>query len=140
MPAPSFLGFLCLLICAPLVAANAPCENFAATGLDAAAFASFHQDLKTALVSEDKDKIASMASYPLKAFLPKKKMLVKNATMLKNRYEFFFKKAWVDRVLASTPANTVCNAQGVGLAEGAIWISGVGDDGSKNPKIITINL
>lgn len=121
-------------------ASDAPCHNFAATGLDAAAFAAFHKELKAALASGDKAKIASMVKYPLKAILPEKKMLVKNATMLTNRYEFFFKKAWVDRVLSATPATTVCNAQGVGLADGALWISGVGEDGSKNPKMITINL
>lgn len=122
------------------LAAELPCENFAATGLDPTRFAAFHKELKEGLASANKEKVASLVHYPLKVIWPKKKTLVKNATTFVHRYDLLFKKPWIDKVLAATPANTICNAQGVGLSDGAIWISFASDDDSRNPKMITINL
>ena len=142
--APFALGLslgLSLLRPLPAVAAD-PCDNFAATGMDAAAATQFKDELFAALKQGSAKKVAAMVQYPIRVRVPGKKSpkQFKTARELERDYDGIFTSALVTKILSAPVSDTVCRDQGMGLASGTLWVSTpTGAAAKGGPKVVAIN-
>ena len=98
--------------------------------------------LQTALAADDKKTIDGLVSYPVRinAVRHNKHIhwTIKNTQDLNRDYQKIFSKALKKYVIA-TPADDVtqmiCNYQGIGIVNGALWF-----DGKADSKIYVVNV
>lgn len=112
------------------------CENFSATGLDAATARQFRDDLYAALRDGASKKVASLVHYPLRVNLAGKKKTFKTANELTAAYGKVFTKDLVTRLLEAPETDTVCRDQGIGFANGTLWVHA--PDFEKKPKVLRV--
>lgn len=112
-------------------AAPEVCDKFAATGLDELAVKTFRDKLFTALKAGDAKAVAAMVQFPLKAWKTEKQFL--------KAYGKTFSADFVQKVVSAPVADAVCRDQGVGLANGAIWLNAPDAKKPSDIKIIAIN-
>jgi hypothetical protein len=96
----------------------------------------FLADLQTAVRAEDKQKIASMAAYPLVTFRGKERRSVRNRSEFLHRYGQIFTPDVTRVVLGQSPDCLFANWQGVMIGRGQVWFA---DQPDKSLKIISVN-
>jgi hypothetical protein len=116
------------------------CDNFAGTGLDEKIYQSFADSLQAALKKKDAAEVSKMIRYPIKTKISGKKTTIKNAQDFELNFSKIFNDAFLLKIEKNTVSDTVCNSQGLGWANGSLWINAA--DFQKNPnelKVIAIN-
>lgn len=117
-----------------------PCNNFAATGLDLSVYEKFLGNLNYALEKRNPAELAPLMRFPIYAQIRNKRTKIRNADEFVKYFNEVFSESFLIRIKKSTPADTVCRDQGVGIANGSLWIQAA--DFHKDPtvlKVITIN-
>ena len=101
---------------------------------------SFYESLKTALKKIDVAALSKLAIYPLRLKVDGKKTLVKTEKDFLAVAPKIFNQDFVNEILAEKSDNDVCNWQGLGIANGSIWIRSENfGKPTETLKIVTIN-
>ena len=146
-PSAVFLAALLLGLLSRAVSADEPIEQ----RLDALfgeheRYLAFFQELKDAVIRDDRKKVAGLVHYPLNVFVGRRRMVVRSSPELLKRYREVFNDNVVRAMKAQEPDMLFANWQGVMVGDGQIWFSGVcaGKDrdtpcADKVIKVITVN-
>ena len=146
-PSAVFLAALLLGLLSRAVSADEPIEQ----RLDALfgeheRYLAFFQELKDAVIRDDRKKVAGLVNYPLNVFTGRRRMVVRSPAELLRRYREVFNDNVVRAVKAQEPDTLFANWQGVMVGDGQIWFAGVcaGKDrdapcADKVIKVITVN-
>jgi hypothetical protein len=109
-------------------------------------YLAFFQELKDAVIRDDRKKVAGLVHYPLNVFTGGRRTVVRSRAELLRRYREVFNENVMRAVKAQEPDTLFANWQGVMLGDGQIWFSGVcaGKDrdtpcADKTVKVITVN-
>lgn len=109
-------------------------------------YLAFFQELKDAVIGDDRKKVAGLVHYPLNVFVGRRRMVVRSSAELLKRYREVFNDNVVRAMKAQEPDTLFANWQGVMVGDGQIWFSGVcaGKDrdtpcADKMIKVITVN-
>jgi hypothetical protein len=109
-------------------------------------YLAFFQELKDAVIRDDRKKVAALVHYPLNVFAGRRRMVIRSPAELLKRYHEVFNENVVRAIKTQEPATLFANWQGVMVGDGQIWFSGVcaGKDGNapcadKTIKVITVN-
>ncbi len=105
-------------------------------GINYALATTLLNDLKAALIQDDKNKIADLISYPLRVndANSKRHVIVKSKTEFLQKYDTLFSTPNKKRLLGSN--NIFCNFQGAMLGGGAVWFK----TKENSAKIYVINI
>ena len=143
----SFVAILLLGLLCGTVSADEPIEQ----RLDALfgeheRYLAFFQELKDAVIRDDRKKVAGLVNYPLNVFAGGRRTVVRSRAELLRRYREVFNENVIRAVKAQEADALFANWQGVMLGDGQIWFSGVcaGKDRAtpcavKAIKVITVN-
>jgi len=147
-PSAVFLaGLLLLGLLSRAVSADEPIEQ----RLDALfgeheRYLAFFQELKDALIRDDRKKVAALVHYPLNVFAGRRRMAVRSPAELLKRYHEVFNENVVRAIKTQEPDTLFANWQGVMVGDGQIWFAGVcgGKDrgapcADRTIKVITVN-
>ncbi len=109
-------------------------------------YLAFFQELKDAVIRDDRKKVAGLVHYPLNVFVGRRRMVVRSSPELLKRYREVFNDNVVRAMKAQEPDTLFANWQGVMVGDGQIWFSGLcaGKDrdtpcADKVIKVITVN-
>ncbi len=109
-------------------------------------YLAFFQELKDAVIRDDRKAVAGLIHYPLDVFAGRRRTVVRTPAELLKRYHEVFNPNVIRAVTAQEPSALFANWQGVMLGNGQIWFSGVcaGKDrntpcADKTIKVITVN-
>ena len=94
----------------------------------------FVDKFKKAVISKDKDIVASMIKYPVEANFQDKKVIISNAKEFIKLYDDVFNGDLVNKIASFPTSNMFANYQGVMLGNGEVWF---GRDGN-NIKIVAV--
>jgi hypothetical protein len=120
----------------------------AATRPDCPAAIDFFQRLQAAVNAGDKNKLASMLSYPMRAALHGKRVQIRNRQQFLEKYSQLFNPAVVCAIKSAKDSDVWGNYQGFMIGSGVIWWDAVIPSSVKNPqpasgkypfKIISLN-
>lgn len=109
-------------------------------------YLAFFQELKGAVIRDDRKAVAGLIHYPLDVFAGGRRTVVRTPAELRKRYHEVFNENVIRAVTTQEPNALFANWQGVMLGNGQIWFSGVcaGKDraepcADKAIKVITVN-
>jgi hypothetical protein len=109
-------------------------------------YLAFFQELKDAVIRDDRKKVAGLVNYPLNVSAGGRRTVVRSRAELLRRYREVFNENVIRAVKAQEPDTLFANWQGVMLGDGQVWFSGVcaGKDrdtpcADKTIKVITVN-
>lgn len=122
-------------------APNPPCENFHVTGLDLNIATKLIEQIKQSIIRKDLKKLSSFSDYPLRLNTPKKKYRIKDSKHFLKVLPQVINDKWKQKVISADKKNSLCNAQGIGLNNGSLWITAPKFHTERNVlKIIAINV
>ena len=139
-----YLLILVLLCVAPPVWASedkAPCENFHVTGLNKKLAIALIEKVKQSIIRKDLKALSKLSDYPMRLNTRKKKYRIKSSKEFLEQVPKVINDKWKQKVVSADKKNTLCNAQGIGLNNGMLWITAPKFHTKRNVlKIITINV
>jgi len=104
------------------------------------------QELKDAVIGDDRKKVASLVNYPLNVFAGRRRMVIRSPAELLRRYHEVFNENVIRAIKAQEPDTLFANWQGVMVGDGQIWFAAVckGKDrdtrcADKTIKAISVN-
>src|SRR5262245_60685296 len=116
------------LLPAPLASAA---DRFAVAGITEAEARSMFETLQTALRSDDRETVAGLVEYPLRVNSAGTHRLISDHGQLLSDFASVFTSRIRQQVLAQQFNQLFVNWQGVMVANGALWFSGICDPASR---------
>lgn len=127
-----------LLLAASCAKASAQERKYGVAGADDdRAVEAFLSELKEAVAKNDRAKVASMVSFPLRLNNDRRKTFVRSRADLLRRYDAVFNRKVKDALARQTAAGLFTNSQGIMVGDGEIWFRPEGKDGRL--KVVTVN-
>ena len=108
---------------------------FSSAGTTREAAADFLQALQKAVAVDDREAVAELTAFPLRAWTGRSLVEVPNASSFLLVYPGIFDPSLKALIAKATVDDVFANYQGVMIGDGRLWFSPVGD----RLKIITIN-
>lgn len=90
------------------------------------------QDLRSAVIKGDKQKVAAQVKYPITVRINNRRTTIRNRTAFLKNYDLIFTKEIVANITKTVPHNMFVKSTGAMLGNGVLWFWGDG-------KVIAIN-
>jgi len=121
------MKYLAVLICFALFIPAAKADGYALTPEDRA----FFNDLKSALIGEQKEQVASFVAYPVSVYAGEKEIVLKNAKEFLSKYNQVITAKVRSVIQHQNPDDLVKNWRGVMVGDGEMWFARIKPDGAK---------
>jgi RNA polymerase sigma factor (sigma-70 family) len=107
---------------------------------DAEVVRDFVAQLQQELGAGNRQAIAGMIRFPLRVNLPHRSEFIPDGAALANRFDTVFRPEVVVLIRKSPNRGLFCDATGVMVGDGTVWIAPVGNPAQPLPRIVAMNL